>query len=452
MQNGTNDALAEMLAAYPIPRWARLRLRHDDTEVGDVSAALAAQLARPGVGDRIRSGARVAITGGSRGIDHIGDVLAALVREVRQRGGVPFIVPAMGSHGGATASGQVDVLASLGITEEAMGCPIRASMDVVELGRLATGETVYVDRIAATEADMVIPVNRVKPHTDFHGPVESGLLKMLTLGLGKQRGADTLHASGFSRFPELVPAAGRFVLEHLAVPFGFALVENGYGKLAMIEAVPGEAIPQREPELLAIAREKMARLPVPTCDVLVIDYIGKDISGAGMDPNVVGRYASGPLQGGRSAEAAPGAASGTPGRSAEAATANAAVQRVVVLDLTPASEGNATGLGLADFCTERLAVKIDRVKTYVNELTAKTPAGGRLPVLGRSDREAMQMAIASLRRVARDAVRLLRIRSTKDLSEVWASAAILPEVLATGRAEVVADLAEPHFDEAGNLL
>ncbi|MHB9145005.1 MAG: nickel pincer cofactor-dependent isomerase, group 22 [Symbiobacteriia bacterium] len=434
-RNDRNDALTQLLAAYPIPRWARVRLRQDDTEVTDAEAAVAEQLRRAGTGDRIWPGARVAITGGSRGIDRIAPVLRALVREVRSRGGVPFIVPAMGSHGGATAAGQVAVLASLGITEEQVGCPIRSSMDVVELGRLPAGEVVYTDRIAATEADLIVPVNRVRPHTDFHGPVESGLLKMLTLGLGKQRGADALHASGFSRFPDLVPAAGRLVLERLSVPFGIALVENGYGKLALLEAVPGEAIPAREPELLTLAREKMARLPVPTCDVLVIDWIGKDISGAGMDPNVVGRYVSGPAHG---ADVQP--------------AAGAAVQRVVVLDLTPASEGNATGLGLADFCTERLAARVDRVKTYVNELTAKTPAGGRLPVLGRSDEEAIRMALASLRQVTPDAVRLLRIRSTKDLSEVWASAAILPEVLATGRAEVVEPLGAPAFDAAGNLL
>ncbi len=347
--------------------------------------------------------------------------------EVQRRGGRPFIVPAMGSHGGAVAEGQDALLAHYGVTERHIGCPIRASMDVVELGQLPSGERIYTDRIAYAEADLVIPVNRIKPHTDFHGTVESGLFKMLAIGLGKQRGADALHASGFENFPWLIPAAGRFVLEHLRIPFGIATVENGYSQLALLEAIPSAMIATREPALLEEARRRMARLPVARLDVLVIDQMGKEISGAGMDPNVLGRYYQQRLPGGPD------------------------VQRIIVLDLTDATEGNAAGVGMADICTERVARKIDRMKTYINQLTAKLPEGGRLPLVAPNDRAAIQMAIASLRGAAYEAIRLLRIRSTKDLTQVWASEATLAELLAGGRAEPLGELAPPAFHADGNL-
>jgi hypothetical protein len=421
------DALQELLERFAIPRWAPVHLSHDSERLGDLATAVAEQFNKPDVGERIQPGARVALTAGSRGIDRISDILAVAVAEVKRREGVPFIVPAMGSHGGAVAEGQVEVLARYGITETKVGCPIRASMEVVELGRLPSGERLYTDRIAYVEADLIIPVNRVKPHTDFHGPLESGLFKMLTIGLGKQRGADSLHASGFENFPELIPAAGRFILEHLPVPFGIALVENGYGELVRVEAIPSELIETHEVELLQEARQRMARLPVAQIDVLVIDQMGKDISGAGMDPNVLGRYYEQQLPDGP------------------------AVQRIVVLDLTDATEGNATGVGMANICTERVATKLDRAQTYINQLTSKTPEGGRLPMVAPSDRAAIQMALASLRRANYDAIRMIRIRNTKDLTRIWASEALLPELLASGRAELLGELAPPAFNAAGNL-
>jgi hypothetical protein len=422
-----SDALRELLERFTIPRWAPVRLSHDAERLDDIASAVAEQFRQPEIGERIKPGSRVALTAGSRGIDRIDEVLAATVVEVQQRGGQPFIVPAMGSHGGAIAEGQVEVLAHYGITEARMGCPIRASMDVVELGQLPSGERLYTDRIAYTEADLIIPIGRVKVHTDFHGEVESGLYKMLAIGLGKQRGADSLHASGFENFPWLIPAAGRFVLERLPVPFGIAVVDNGYGELALVGAVPAEQIETREAELLNEARQRMARLPIAQLDVLVVDQMGKEISGAGMDPNVLGRDYCHTLPDGPD------------------------VQRVVVLGLTDATEGNAAGMGLAEFCTERLASKVDRAKTYINQLTAKTPQGGRLPLVARSDRDAILMAIASLRRVQPDAIRLIRIRNTKDLTKIWASEAILPELLATGRAEQLGNLVEPDFNAQGNL-
>ena len=422
-----SDALQEVLERPGIPRLAPVRLVHDAQRLDDVAAAVAEQFGRAGIVEQIQPGMRVALTAGSRGIDRINEVVAATVVEIKRRGGAPFIVPAMGSHGGAVAEGQTEVLAHYGITEERMGCAIRASMEVVELGALPSGERLYTDKIAYTEADVIVPIGRVKVHTDFHGPIESGLYKMLAIGLGKQRGADSLHASGFEHFPSLIPAVGRFLLEHLPLPFGVALVDNGYSKLALLEAIPATQIEPREAELLHEARRRMARLPIERLDLLVVDQMGKDISGAGMDPNVLGRYYAERLPGGPD------------------------VQRVVVLDLTDITEGNAAGVGMADFCAERLVSKIDRAKTYMNQLTSKTPEGGRLPMIAPNDRAAIQMAIVSLRRVQNDAIRLIRIRNTKDLTSVWASEAVLPELLATGRAELLAEPAPPMFNADGNL-
>ncbi len=425
--SASGDRLRELLERITIPPWAPVRLTHRAQRLDDIAAAVAEQFGRAEIGAQIQPGMRVALTAGSRGIDRIDTVLAATVSEVQRRGAEPFIVPAMGSHGGAVAAGQVEVLAHYGITEDRMRCPIRASMEVVELGQLASGEHIYTDCIAYREADRIIPIGRVKPHTDFHGDIERGLYKMLAIGLGKQHGADSLHRSGFENFHWLIPAAGRFLLQRLPVPFGIALVDNGYSELAMLEAIPAAQIEMRETELLAEARQRMARLPVDRIDVLVVDHMGKDISGAGMDPNVLGRYYAQQLPGGP------------------------AIQRVVVLDLTSGTDGNATGVGMAEFCTERLVAKVDRAQTYINQLTAKTPEGGRLPMVAPNDRMAIQMAILSLRGVDPCATRLVRIRNTKDLTQVWASTAVLPDFLATGRAAVLAEPALPVFNRDGNL-
>lgn len=426
-QSPGSQVLCNLLERVPLPCWAPVRLFHDDEHLSDVNAAVAEQLARPECADAIRPGMKIALTAGSRGIDRIGEVLAATVDQLKRRGGAPFIVPAMGSHGGAVAEGQIHLLAHYGITEASMGCPIRASMEVVEVGQLPSGERLYTDQLAYAEADLIIPIGRVKPHTDFTGTIESGLLKMLAIGLGKQHGADSLHASGFEQFPWLIPTAGRFLLKQLPVPFGIALVENGYGELALLEAIPAAQIETREGELLENARQRMARLPIEHLDVLVVDQMGKDVSGAGMDPNVLGHYYDQKLPHGPD------------------------VQRVVVLDLTSNSEGNATGVGMADFCTERLVKKIDRATTYMNQLTSKTPAGGRLPMTAPSDKLAIQMALSSLRRARHDAIRLMRISSTKDLTNVWASEAVLPDLVATGRAELRGKPLPPTFNDDGNL-
>ncbi len=406
------------------PRWALVRQRTTGTTIEDVEAAVRAAL-EP-VMDRVEPGMRVCITGGSRGIDRIADVTRAVVERIADAGATPFIVPAMGSHGGATAEGQLAVLAGYGISPETMGCDIVASMDTVELGEVEPGVPVFLDRNAAA-ADLIIPVNRVKPHTGFTAVTESGLQKMIAIGLGKQRGADVFHRQGYARFGELIPAVARHTVARAPIRFGLALIENGEAHLEHIEAVPAEQLFEREAWLLARARAAMARLPLTSCDLLVVDEIGKDISGVGMDPNVVGRGHDGARPGGPT------------------------IGRIVVRGLTDATEGNACGIGVADVVLRRAVDAMDARKTYMNEVTAKTPEGGRIPITLDSDREALAVAIAACIGVDVASARILRVRNTKDLGLLLVSEAALPEVLATGRCEVAGPLEEIRFDADGML-
>jgi hypothetical protein len=333
----------------------------------------------------------------------------------------------MGSHGGATAAGQRAVLASLGIREDTIGCEIRSGMDTVRIGEVAGGVPVYVDRHAAAEADVVIPVNRVKPHTDFSGPVESGLLKMIAIGLGKQRGADAFHGEGFATFRDLIPAVAAFTLAHLAIPFGIALVENGHARLRRIEAVPAAGMFEREQDLLLEADRFLARLPVADLDVLVLDRIGKDISGLGMDSNVVGRYYSGPTGRGTT------------------------IQRIVVRDLTDETEGNAVGIGMADVVLRRAVERMDAAKTYMNCITAKTPEGARVALTVDTDRQALDVAIACCLKVRPASARIVRLVDTKHLEWFYASKPLLAELSATGVCEIVGVPASIGFDARGRF-
>ena len=409
-----------------LPEWALVRQRFVAGEIANVAAAVRTALAS--VIDRVGSRSTVCLAVGSRGIDRIDEVVRAVVERVRESGASVFIVPAMGSHGGATADGQLEVLAEYGITPDSMGCEIRSSMDTVGLGEVRPGVPVFVDRNAFEGADVIVPINRVKVHTDFSGPVESGLMKMIAIGLGKQKGADTFHSQGFSVFHELIPEVAAFTLARAPIPFGLALVENGEARLMHIEAVPAERIATREPELLVMATDALARIPLLAIDVLVLDEIGKDISGLGMDSNVVGRYYTGPT--------------GTP----------PAIQRIVVRDLSGPTQGNAVGVGLADVVLRRAVDKIDRRKTYMNCITAKTPEGARVPLTVETDREALSIALACCLKVVPENARIVRIRDTKHLEQLYVSAPALPEVMATGRCEIVEPLHPIAFDAAGDFI
>jgi hypothetical protein len=412
-----------------LPKWALVRNRFDENAIEDVGVALrSAFAAGMDVVSPIGPGTRVCLAVGSRGIDRIAEVTATAVQLIRERGAEVFVVPAMGSHGGATADGQVEVLASLGITEASIGCPIRSSMETVQIGTVDGRIPVFIDRHAHDDADLIIPINRVKPHTDFSGPVESGLLKMIAIGLGKQRGADAFHREGFANFAELIPAVAEQILGRVAIPFGIALVENGYARLRKLELVPADRMYARERELRDDADAHLARLPIDALDVLVIDRIGKDISGLGMDSNVVGRYYTGPT--------------GRP----------PLVQRIVVRDLTDETEGNAVGIGMADVAVRRAVERMDPMKTFINCITAKTPEGARIALTVDTDREALDVAIACCLRVDPAEARIVRILDTKHLEWFYASEPLLDELRGTGSCDVTGDVQPIGFDADGRFV
>jgi Lactate racemase N-terminal domain len=409
-----------------LPGWAPVHRSLDATQIEDVGASVGE--AMRSVAGALKPGMRVAVAAGSRGIDRIDEVVVALIRVIRAAGAEVFVVPAMGSHGGATVDGQLEVLASLGMTPERLGCEIRASMDTVRLGEVEDGVPVYIDRVAFEEADAIVPVNRVKPHTDFSGPVESGLLKMIAIGLAKQKGADTFHARGFDVFAQLIPSVAAFSLAHAPIPFGLALVENGYARLRRIEAVPAAVMDARERELRDEADGYLARLPMASLDVLIIDRIGKDISGLGMDSNVVGRYYSGPIGRGPS------------------------IQRIFVRDLTDETEGNAVGIGMADVVHARAVARMDSLKTYMNCVTAKTPEGARIALTAESDRQGLDLALACCVRVDPAEARIARIRDTKHLEWFLASEPLLDELRGRPDCEIRGDTALIGFDASDSFI
>jgi hypothetical protein len=360
-------------------------------------------------------------------VARIAEVARGVVDELTRRGARPFVVPAMGSHGGATPEGQLEVLASYGVTPEAMGVPFDASMDTVELGRTPSGFPVHMGR-AAAQADAVLPVNRVKVHTDFHGPVESGLCKMLVIGFAKQRGARLAHKQGFDRFHELVPEAARLVLGTGKVLGGVATVEHAGEDVARLEVVPPEAILEREPQLLEESRRLMPKIPFDRLDVLVVDHLGKDISGAGMDPNVTGRYTVRHIVDPRNP------------------------QKLVVLRLTERTHGNACGLGLADVTTRAVVENVDFQKYWTNIITSTELGGGKTPIWMTNDRQAIALALATANRAEPASARLVRLHSTLHLEEMSVSEALWeaegrlsPGLEALGRPEPMRFTADGHL-------
>ncbi len=333
--------------SFPLPRMARVRQLFDEHRIDDVGAAVAAQLALPEIAGKIKPGARIAVGVGSRGVANIGTAAQAVVGALKSCGAEPFVFPAMGSHGGGTNEGQQAVLTGFGITEEAIGAPIKVSMDTVVVAETAEGVPLHMDRHAHA-ADGVVLVNRIKPHTTFRGSVESGLIKMMTIGMGKINGATAIHGGyDMSEFPRVLPPAADILMARIPFLFGVGLVEDAYDNTAIVEAVPAERLLAREPELLVRAKDMMARLYFDDIDVLIIDEIGKEISGAGFDPNITGRNNRGVT-----------------------GFDKPRVKKIVLLDLTDATKGNATGIGVADVITQRMLRRIDFPVTYANIVTS----------------------------------------------------------------------------------
>ena len=398
-------ATANDVTVDDLPQFAPASVEWDVTEIDDVRAA-----GRDAVGefadlDSLPAGASIAVTAGSRGIHDFPEMIAGVVEALQARGFEPFVFPSMGSHGGATAEGQREVLADLGMTEDSLGCPIRSSMDVAEVGT-CDGSPVYADRLA-TEADGIVVANRVKPHTDFSDRIESGLCKMAVIGMGKHRGAEMMHNAALKGdMSAEIRARAEVLFEELPIVGGVALVENAHDRATHVEGVPTDEILDREPELLELAYEELPTLPVDELDLLVVDEMGKEVSGTGMDTNVLGRtYFQGEVE---------------PDRPA--------YTRVYVRSLTPPSHGNGLGIGLADVVHKDLVRELDLGDTYVNIATSGETKRAKIPLVVPDDQSALLLAPSITGTPDPEALRVARIPNTMEPGHLLVSEAVVPEL------------------------
>ena len=415
--------------ARPIPKVARVKQKLDGSHIAGVRDEVREKLLGAGLREKIFPGAQIAITAGSRGMGAFVELVSGIVDAVKAAGGKPFLIPAMGSHGGATAEGQQEVLRLLGISEQSVGAPVRATMDTLDLGAAKSGAVAHLDKFA-TVADGIIVLGRVKTHPESSSGLASGLLKMVTVGLGKQVGAQQAHSHGLWKSVESVP---ELTLAKSKVLFGVAVVENAFRQPVILEVVPPtyDAFLEADERLLKAAKPHVAKIPFEKLDVLVVDEIGKTITGSGMDTNVIGKWRI------KNSERKPD------------------YYRIVALSLTEPSLGNGMGIGLADFTTERFVQQFDPAVTYVNLLTATEPdemntREGPLPLALPSDREAVSVALYSA--LAGDNPRLCRIKSTVALEEFWVSEALLDDLKKDSSLSLIEPPRPMEFDSAGNLF
>jgi hypothetical protein len=411
-----------------IPNVVPLRQTAPQPVVADVAAEVRRQWQNSRVAGRIRRGSRVAVAVGSRGIANLATIVRATLDSLRDLGAQPFVVAAMGSHGGATAAGQRQLLADYGVSEQALGVPVKTDMTAVQIGSNGWGEPVWWDR-NALEADAVVTVSRIKPHTDFRGRYESGICKMLVIGLGKRDGASQHHRWGIRGLREMLPETARVIVERTPFVGGLAVLENAREETARLQVVDRDEVLEVEPRLLDEARGLMARLPFEQLDVLVIGEIGKNYSGAGIDPNVVGRLLM----------------------EAQPENPSPRITRVCVLDLSPESHGNGTGVGLADLTTDRLLASIDPVPFRMNTLTSCFLWRSKLPIAFPTDRECLEMALQTCWQPRPEEVRLAVVPNTLELAELWVSPPLAEEAGKRQHLEVTGQPRPLPFDAAGNL-
>ena len=431
MEIRKDGVVSALLAPVALPKMFRAKQTFPRETISPdaIPEVVEAQIAQPLFAQKIKPGMSIAITAGSRGIANVAVITKAVVDAVKRRGANPFIVPAMGSHGGATAQGQLEVLAGYGITPETMGCPIRSSMEVVELGTSDTGLPVYMDK-NAYESDGVILSCRLKPHNAFRGKVESGPCKMMAVGLGKQKGAERVHSEGMGKIGENILSIAKVMLEKGPILFAIPCIENAYDETCRIEAIDAKDILTREPELLQFAFTKMPSLLVGEGDVLIVDETGKNYSGTGVDPNITGTF------------------------STEYAHGGVKVQRTCFLDLSEESHGNSLGVGLANAITKRFFDKIDLEMMYPNCLTSTVLASARIPCIVYSDKEAIQLCIRTCNGIDQKNVRIIRIPNSLHIGNIMLSEAYYADVLA-GKYPGLEAVSAPEymeFDEEGALL
>ena len=423
--------VSELLRDIPIPKMfhAQQVFPADRITAEEIPGVVERELSQEAFASMIKPGMRIAITAGSRGIRNVDIITRAIVDFVKKQGAEPFIVPAMGSHGGATAEGQLEILESYNITPETMGCPIKSSMEVVELGVSSRGKTVYMDK-NAYESDGVIVSCRLKPHNAFRGKVESGPCKMMTVGLGKQKGASLVHSDGMNHIAENIPTMAEVVINSGKILFAIPCLENAYDETMKLEAILPENILTREPELLQLAFQNMPFLLVKECDVLVVDEIGKNYSGTGVDPNITGTFSTPYASGGIK------------------------VQRTAFLNLSEASHGNALGTGLASVITAKIFDEMDIEKMYPNCITSTVLASARIPCVVANDKEAIQICIRTCNEIEMEKARVVRIPNSLHIGQIMLSEAYYEDVLA-GRYPGVTAVDAPaalEFDEEGNLV
>jgi len=411
------------------PNMYRIRQTIDAPVVDNIEEAVSRELESIQIPSLIKEGARIAITAGSRGIANIDTVLRQLVRILNEHSAQPFLIPAMGSHGGGTAEGQLEILESLNITEESIGAPILSSMEVVEIGKSSYGFPVLVDKKAA-EADGIVVVNRIKPHTEFEGPIESGLIKMMAIGMGNHKGCIQVHKQTVKYgYRKVIPEIGRIILEKLPILFGLAMMENVYDQTALIRALLPSQFLAEEKRLLAEAKRLMARLPFDKIDVLIVDEMGKNISGTGIDTNIIGRIMF----------------------IGEQEPESPKITRIVVLDLTEETHGSAVGIGLADYTTNRLVDKTDHFATAINCIAANTPEKGRVPIALKTDREAVEAALESIGPVDPEEARVVHIKNTLEIAEFDVSEALLGEIEGRKNLTTASESGTLSFDSEGKI-
>lgn len=423
--------VSRLLEDTPIPKMfhARQNFPREVITAQEIPAVINGQLEQEQFSSLMKPGMSIAITAGSRGIRNVDIITKSIVDFVKSKGAHPFIVPAMGSHGGATAEGQLEVLASYNITPETMGCPIKSSMEVVELGYSERGKKVSLDK-NAYEADGIIISCRLKPHNAFRGPYESGPCKMMTVGLGKQAGASVVHGDGMDVIAQNIPTMAKVVLEKANILFAIPCIENAYDETCKIEAILAKDILQREPELLKYAFSNMPKLIVDETDVLVVDEVGKNYSGTGVDPNITGTF------------------------STPYATGGIKVQRTCFLNLSEASHGNALGCGLASAITKKIFDEMDVEKMYPNCITSTVLASARIPCVVASDKEAMQICIKTCNKIDTNNARVVRIANSLHVDEIMLSESYYEDVK-NGKYPGIEALDKPgelEFDKDGNVM
>ncbi len=418
--------LNNQLKNVEFPEMIKIKQNFSNKHVNEPDVYLHKKITENNLIQQISSGDNIAIPVGSRGIKMIVPMLKKLISLVKKYGGRPFIVPAMGSHGGATAKGQLNVLKKLGITEKIVGAPIYSSMDTVLLGYSDNGLPVYIDKYVA-QSDGIILLNRVKPHTSFRGNIESGLRKMLVIGVGKQKGASICHKLGFEKMEVNIKSISDVIIDNINIIIAAGIIENAYGKIYDIEVMDSNEITEREPELLEVARSQMSKILFSDLDILIIDEIGKDISGTGMDTNVTGRYHT----------------------YVESHQPN--INKIVVLDLTEKSDGNANGIGLADYTTQKAKQKISLEKMYMNAITSTVPLSVKIPMTLDSSKFAIAAAIKTANLRDKSKIRLIKIKNTSSLDQIYISKSLISEIEKNNNLEIIGDLENFKFDKKGEV-